>query len=320
MVNLTVLDVDGNQILDITPLKDMTNLIELDLHDNKILDITYLKDMINLVELDLDDNAISDVSALSGLVNLRVLDLSGNHISDFSPLAGLIGNLVEYDASNQTFPAYKMADVNRDGVVDIADLILIATNDDEPDLEALAGMNIYPDVNSDSVVDVKDLLAAAAEIGSAAAPMLSKSSVDLSTLSADRLARWIRLAKELDTPDPRLRKGLAVLEQFLAVLSEVFPKETALLANYPNPFNPETWIPYQLSEPVAVIISIHSSDGKLVRTLELGNLSAGVYRSKSRAAYWDGRNEVGESVASGIYFYTLTAGDFRATGKMLIRK
>ena len=100
----------------------------------------------------------------------------------------------------------------------------------------------------------------------------------------------------------------------------VLPAETSLLPNYPNPFNPETWIPYQLAKPVDVSVSIYAADGKLVRTLILGHKQAGIYQSKSRAAYWDGRNQQGEPVASGIYFYTLTAGDFTATKKMLIRK
>ena len=95
---------------------------------------------------------------------------------------------------------------------------------------------------------------------------------------------------------------------------------TALLSNYPNPFNPETWIPYQLSEAAEVTVTIHASDGKLVRTLELGQVPAGVYSEKDRAAYWDGQNEQGEPVASGVYFYTLTAGEFKATRKMVIRK
>jgi len=90
--------------------------------------------------------------------------------------------------------------------------------------------------------------------------------------------------------------------------------------NYPNPFNPETWIPYQLAKPAFVVISIYSVDGKLIRTLELGQLPVDVYHSKSRAAYWDGQNEMGEFVASGIYFYTLTADDFTATRKMIIKK
>ena len=96
--------------------------------------------------------------------------------------------------------------------------------------------------------------------------------------------------------------------------------DTALLHNYPNPFNPETWIPYQLATPAQVRLSIYAADGHLVRQLALGHQPAGVYLSRSRAAYWDGRNTQGEPVASGIYFYTLKAGAFSATRKMLILK
>ena len=98
------------------------------------------------------------------------------------------------------------------------------------------------------------------------------------------------------------------------------PNATALHANYPNPFNPETWIPYQLREAADVHISIYDQRGVLVRELSLGHQVAGQYLSRSRAAYWDGRNQVGEPVASGLYFYTLTAGEFTATRKMLIVK
>ncbi|MDE0426801.1 MAG: C39 family peptidase [Candidatus Poribacteria bacterium] len=101
---------------------------------------------------------------------------------------------------------------------------------------------------------------------------------------------------------------------------ESLPAQSELFSNYPNPFNPETWIPYQLAVPAEVKVDIYAADGQLVRTLSLGHQGAGVYRSRSRAAYWDGRNDVGEYVASGVYFYTLTAGDFQATRKMLIVK
>ena len=98
------------------------------------------------------------------------------------------------------------------------------------------------------------------------------------------------------------------------------PSETTLLPNYPNPFNPETWIPYQLLSPADVTVHIYTVSGDLVRRLSLGHRAAGMYHSRNRAAYWDGRNGLGELVASGVYFYTLTAGDFTATRKMLIRK
>ena len=98
------------------------------------------------------------------------------------------------------------------------------------------------------------------------------------------------------------------------------PKLTQLLQNFPNPFNPETWIPYQLSEDSLVSISIYDTTGKLIRTLPLGYQSAGFYNSRARAAYWDGRNETGESVASGIYFYQLTTPSFHQTQRLVIIK
>ena len=98
------------------------------------------------------------------------------------------------------------------------------------------------------------------------------------------------------------------------------PENTTLLTNYPNPFNPETWIPYQLSESADVTLTIYNMRGVVVRKLALGHKKAGYYTNKSRAAYWDGKNSIGESVAAGVYFTTFKAGDYTATRKMLIRK
>ena len=98
------------------------------------------------------------------------------------------------------------------------------------------------------------------------------------------------------------------------------PNQNLLLQNYPNPFNPETWIPYQLSEDSQVSLSIYDTTGKLVRTLSLGFQSAGFYNSRERAAYWDGRNAIGERVASGIYFYQLTTPSFQQTRRLVIVK
>ena len=100
----------------------------------------------------------------------------------------------------------------------------------------------------------------------------------------------------------------------------IIPMETALLSNYPNPFNPETWIPYQLKKPAEITMTIFNIHGQAVRTLEVGHRPPGVYRNRERAAYWDGRNKMGEAVANGVYFYRLTAGDFSATRKMLVGK
>jgi hypothetical protein len=103
-------------------------------------------------------------------------------------------------------------------------------------------------------------------------------------------------------------------------LSVPVPKQSALLQNYPNPFNPETWIPYKLAHSSDVTIKIYNVQGQLVRNLNLGRREAGFYVSKENAAYWDGRNDSGEQIASGIYFYRIKAGTFDATKRLVILK
>ena len=202
-------------------------------------------------------------------------------------------------------------DVTKDGRVDLSDLVTVARN------YGKTGTN-DADVNNDGRVDIDDLTEVAEAVNpDFAAPTVAQ---ELPTLpfTAQEVQQWIQDAKEQGVD----AGGIATLEQLLRVVLQqaARPQETALLTNYPNPFNPETWIPYQLAKPAEVMVSIHTADGKLVRTLALGQLPAGVYQDKDRAAYWDGKNEQGESVASGVYFYTLKAGDFAATKKMLIRK
>ncbi len=206
-------------------------------------------------------------------------------------------------------------DVTGNGKVNVNDLVEVARNYGKT---VGGGANRKADVNGDGKVDIDDLIAVAEAVDAAAAPALAHEDIETGSLQAADVQRWIRDAKAANA-DPA---GIAALERLLAALTrvETQPKETVLLANYPNPFNPETWIPYELAEAAEVTVTIHASDGKLVRTLEFGQLPAGIYQTKSRAAYWDGRNAQGEPVASGVYFYTLTAGDFSATRKMLIRK
>lgn len=201
-------------------------------------------------------------------------------------------------------------DVNSDGVVNIRDLVLVASNFGQ------TGQN-SADVNNDGVVNISDLILVASALGegAAAAPLLHPS--DLEGLTASDMQQILTQTRQIARTDPTYLRGIAVLEQLLNLLR---PKETALLPNYPNPFNPETWIPYQLAKPADVTLHIYSVNGASVRTLALGHRPAGMYHNKSRAAYWDGRNENGETVASGVYVYTLTAGDFTATRKMSIRK
>ncbi len=208
-------------------------------------------------------------------------------------------------------------DVNRDGEVTILDLVLVALN-----FGKIVSAEGHPaDVNADGQVDVVDLVEVAGALtNNAAAPFIADKLPylkALETLRAADVERWLLQARQLNLTDTMSQRGILFLEQLLAALT---PKETVLLANYPNPFNPETWVPYQLANPADVKISIYSTDGALVRTLDLGHQPVGIYQGKSRAAHWDGKNDIGESVASGVYFYTLTAGDFSATRKMLILK
>ena len=209
-----------------------------------------------------------------------------------------------------TEPPSLEGDVSGDGIVNIIDLVLVASNFGE------TGENIS-DVNNDGIVNIVDLtLVAAAMRNAAGAPATWRHDLEIVPTIVE-VQQWLHEARQVGLTDSAFQRGILILERLLASLT---PEETALLPNYPNPFNPETWIPYQLASPMEVSVSIYSADGKLIRTLKLGQQTAGVYESRSRAAYWDGKNEVGESVASGVYFYTLKAGDFTATRKMLIQK
>ena len=199
-------------------------------------------------------------------------------------------------------------DVNRDGVVSILDLILVAQQ-----LGQRVSADSAVDVNGDGIVSILDLIRVAQGIAeSLAAPAVRTESVDAAMIEA-----WIAQARLEDDGSLSFKQGIENLERLLASL---IPEETALLANYPNPFNPETWIPYQLAEPAAVTLTIYDMSGKVVRRLAVGHQAAGIYRSRSRAAYWDGRNQLGEPLASGLYFYTLTAGEFTETRRLLILK
>jgi len=117
-----------------------------------------------------------------------------------------------------------------------------------------------------------------------------------------------------------LRLNGSLVETDFTFPFRIEPFANRLMANYPNPFNPETWIPFELSEAADVTVRIYGIAGDLVRTLELGALAVGEYVARDDAAYWDGRNAAGEAVASGVYIYELTAGDYHAVRRMLVLK
>ena len=276
---------------------------------------SFVPPVVNRGSIKLASTALTGVSNGDGtlaIVTFEVLTVKPSTLtlSDML-LADSQGNtfLPQVEAGEITEPPKLKGDVTGDGVVNIQDLVLVASSFGQ------TGEN-SADINADGVVNIADLVLVAGALGtSAAAPLLYPDSLELLTPADVR--HWLAQAQHFGLTDATSQRGILLLEQLLAAL---IPKDTTLLANYPNPFNPETWIPYQLATPTEVTITIYGVDGQIVRTLTLGHQPAGMYQSRSRAAYWDGRNAFDESVASGVYFYTLTAGDFIATRKMLIRK
>ncbi len=192
-------------------------------------------------------------------VHIRMFDVQGSSIAKEWTLTA--DNIEPIIVENHT-------DVNSDGVVNLVDLVIVASRYGE---RITGDPNPNPDVNRDGIVDINDLI-------------------------------------------------LITNEMPVGVAPTQLPIATQLFHNYPNPFNPETWIPYILSYSADVSIEIHATDGNLVRRLAIGQQPAGLYVNKANAAYWDGRNAFGEPIASGLYFYTLIAGDYAATRKMIIRR
>ncbi|MBI1925971.1 T9SS type A sorting domain-containing protein [Candidatus Poribacteria bacterium] len=216
-------------------------------------------------------------------------------------------------------------DVNKDYVVNIFDLVLLAQNFGK----SITGTpRPNPDVARDGVVDVFDFVKVGINFGKqysalppAATPPLAREPMPVErTVPPSERASLLRVLSALESarhPDAEFRQVLELLRSLLGMST---PERTQLLSNFPNPFNPETWIPYQLARDAAVQITIYDIKGSLVHRLELGHQQAGYYRGRDSAAYWDGRNEAGELVSSGVYFYQLRAGDFTAVKRMVIRK
>ena len=259
----------------------------------KIFDCIQLSSISETVEFVVPES----IFTIGNIIGIRVLDVGGG------------GTQQWYQDILNT---HAHLDVNNDGALNILDLVLVAGKLGQ------TAPSMRVDVNNDGVVNILDLVTVAAGIvgGTEAAPSMTHHTLD-SRPTRTEIHQWLIQAQQLALTDAVSQRGIAVLKQLLAMAT---PEETALLPNYPNPFNPETWIPYQLAVPAEVTVRIYSATGTEVRTLLLGHQPAGWYQTRGRAAYWDGKNNLGESVANGIYFYTLTATDFTATRKMLILK
>ena len=317
--NLKRLDLKSNKIVDVTPLEGLIKLTYLNIKENQISNIDALSNLTKLRELWMTSNTVEDISPLSNMVELRVLRMWGNPVLDLSPLYPLIkGKLKWYGGLDVT--RYPPWDVNQDGSVDATDVTLVTAALGQTGDSILSRRM---DVNRDGTVDNTDLTLVTDNLdsdgGAPSTPELS-TLIDRETLeNLDRKALEMYLNGLHAESDGSLKyqRAIAMLEHILAASR---PTETLLLANYPNPFNPETWIPYQLANPSNVHITIYDTHSTVVRRLDLGHQPEGYYTSPSRAAYWDGRNTIGERVASGVYFYQLQTDNVSRLQKMVILK
>jgi len=348
--SLTYLYLEYNQISDISPLANLTKLehlylTQLRVRDHRIIisDISSLADLNNLKQLGLSRNQISNISPLANLTNLILLSLGTNQIRDISPLVnngGIKGSIdlkdnplsktsvlthisalkargikveFNYPASWDDEQAL-VGDVNGDNQVDLFDLVEVAS------MFGKKGEGLAADISGDGQVDLFDLVQVAGNFGKsnvAAAPTVLANKRAFTTQQKRSIQSAI---VELEGMLVRSEAEELVFNLLQAVLPERLPEQTQLLPNYPNPFNPETWIPFELSQDSEVSVTIYNVAGTPVRSISVGYLEAGRYVSQSSAIYWDGRTDTGERVASGIYLYQIQAGDYADTRKMVILK
>ena len=203
-------------------------------------------------------------------------------------------------------------DINNDGVVDLQDLILISSNfgSEAPETPKV-------DVNKDGIVDIIDLLIVATHYGESTNTGAPTTKTKILEKHLSFLDKWLNVARLADDGSNVFKQGIGTLER---LLNFVIPDETKLLPNFPNPFNPDTWIPYDLAQDTDVNIQIFNLKGESIRELSLGFQTSGTYKSQAQAAYWDGRNSEGELVASGVYFYMLGTNQVKVTRQMVIKK
>jgi len=216
-------------------------------------------------------------------------------------------------------------DINRDYVIDIFDLVVLGENFGR---KITRELRPNPDVNRDSVVDVYDFVKVGAKFGwtydptsTGVVPAVARSTIGpTDKVNVDFLKKvldQVRRHPLADTPDFVKTRQL-LLSLIKGTL--LTPVETRLLVNYPNPFNPETWIPFELANDALVTVRIYGQRGNIVRHMDIGYRPAGYYVTRDKAVYWDGKNDKGEPMSSGTYFYQISAGIYEATRKMIILK
>ena len=287
-------DLDGlHQVQLLIPTSDMDQAFGTKLHS------CYRIDAVSkAIEFDLSNLTTNQINTIA----LQVIDVYGNiTYKEY---------VIRADTSISTD---NHIDVNGDGSIDANDLVIVAANFGKKIIDDIFP---NPDVNRDGIVNIIDLLLVVYELDldlDAAPSILIK---DLS-FSSSIVQDWINKAEQLPNKNLFTEIGIQRLKRILDLMS---PSETKLFRNFPNPFNPETWIPYQLENPSNVVITIYDIHGTIIRTIDLGFKPSGRYTKRESAAFWNGRNDIGEHVGSGLYFYTFQGGDYQFTRRMFLRK
>ena len=270
---------------------------------------------------DVDDGVLATFTFQAKELGLTMLFLEDVKLSDPN------SNLIPLIFSSAFITISPPWDVIQDSVVDIRDMVAVGQNLSNSQLTALLtvqkGAGSVPDVDTynpdadrNGVVNVDDLILVSSHLGE---NYKGSDVVQQSPIKQLREIYGMINAAHYNSPD--IKKFKDHLNRVITMDRNQLPPVTyRLLANYPNPFNPDTWIPYQLSQASDVTISIYSASGELVRILDLGHKEPGAYISKERAVHWDGISSSGEKTASGVYFYVMRAGDFTATRKMIMEK
>jgi len=272
------------------------------------------------------DRIFADKEKVTVTINTGIQDTVGNPLPN------------QFIFSFTTGISVRPGDANNDGTVNIRDIVPLGRywgKTGEARQEAEIAWDIYPavpweneaatyaDTDGDGMVNAQDVIPIGENwqlsVEILAAPVAEDAEIE----GMITLRRYSEMLEALERV-PIVTEGIRDLKQALKRLisqkwAQLIP-ETELLQNYPNPFNPETWIPYQLAQDSEVIISIYDQKGQLVRLINLGVKAVGMYFTKDRATYWDGRNDVGEKVASGLYYYKLKTDNFSAVRRMLIVK
>ena len=248
----------------------------------------------------------------SGQAQSVTLPLSAISVSDRGITAASITHLVPDLDGEIYLKAKHPADVNGDWVVNILDLVQVANSFGKS----------APDLNGDGVVNILDLTLVAKHLSQNAAAPSQLALIESIPSTAKEVIAVQRALTELEAIPNKSHGVQIAIELLRHYLSIADPnvQETKLLSNYPNPCNPDTWIPYQLSEGSTVTVKIYDVTGSIVRTIQVGHKPAGYYLTRERAIYWDGRNQNREPVSSGVYFYTLNADTYTQTRRMVILK